>query len=196
MSLENWVAGATLVGNLALVITLVFVGLQVRLAERNQRALMQQGRADRVGAQALDVAASAELGRVFNTGMFQPEKLTREEFGRYLLIGRAIFVSAEDSFIQNRQGMLDPVAFASHITGVRRMMSMWPGLRALWRVMASQYGEDFRRDMSEIAEAASHQPAPDLFAAWQDFVRTDLKRAEAHIAPAEPASNPEPDFPA
>lgn len=178
MSLENWVAAATLLGNVTLVITLLFVGLQVRQAERNQRALMQQGRADRIGSQALDVAASNELGRVFNTGMFQPQKLTHEEFGQFLLIGRAIFVSAEDSFIQNKHGMLGAVAFGSHITGVRRMMSMWPGLRALWRVMASQYGEDFRQHMTEIAEAASHQPAPDLFAAWQELVQTDLALVE------------------
>jgi hypothetical protein len=173
MSIENWVAAATLLGNFTLVITLLFVGLQVRQAERNQRALMQQGRADRIGFQALDVAANGELGRVFNTGMFQPQKLSREEFGQFLLIGRAIFVSAEDSFLQNKQGMLDAIAYDSHVTGVRRMMSMWPGLRALWSVMASHYGEDFRRDMTLIAEAASHQPAPDLFAAWQELVRID-----------------------
>ncbi len=178
MSLEHWVAAATLLGNVTLVVTLLFVGLQVRQAERNQRALMQQGRADRIGFQALDVAANGELGRVFDRGMFQPQNLTREEFGQFLLIGRAIFVSAEDSFLQNEQGMLGAVAFDSHITGVRRMMSMWPGLRALWRVMASQYGEDFRRHMTEITEAASHQPAPDLFAAWQELVRTDLGRIE------------------
>ena len=181
MSLEHWVAAATLLGNVTLVITLLFVGLQVRQAERNQRALMQQGRADRIGFQALDVATNSELGRVFDTGMFQPHKLTREEFGQFLLIGRAIFVSAEDSFLQNEQGMLGAVAFGSHITGVRRMMSMWPGLRALWRVMASQYGEDFRRHMTEITEAASHQPAPDLFAAWRELVRTDLAHTEPQL---------------
>src|SRR5262245_24048532 len=101
MNLANWVAVATLLGNVTLVITLVFVGLQVRQAERNQRAHMQQGRADRVGQQAMQVASDGELARVFNTGMFEPQKLTREEFGQFLLVGRAIFVSAEDSFLQN-----------------------------------------------------------------------------------------------
>jgi hypothetical protein len=173
MNLTDWVAVATLLGNVTLVITLLFVGLQVRQAERNQRALMQQGRADRIGSQALEVAASSDLGRVFNTGMFQPQNLTREEFGQFLLIGRAIFISAEDSFLQNKQGMLDAGAFDSHITGVRRMMSMWPGLRALWRVMAAQYAEDFRRHMTDVADAAARLPAPDLYAAWQEFARAE-----------------------
>src|SRR5262249_45229726 len=174
MGLADWVAVATLLGNVTLVVTLLFVGLQIRQAERNQRALMQQSRADRVALQAMDVAKSSEFARVFNTGMFQPQTLTREEFGQFLLVGRAIFVSAEDSFLQNKRGMLDAAAFDSHITGVRRMMSMWPGIRALWRIMALQYAEDFRQHMTEIVDAAVHQPAPDLFAVWQDQVRKDL----------------------
>ena len=44
--------------------------------------------------------------------------------------------------------------------------------------MASQYGDDFRLHMTEIAEAASHLPAPDLYAEWQELVRTDLERVE------------------
>ena len=72
MSLETLVAVATLVGNITLVITLLFLGLQVRQAERNQRALMQQGRADRIGQQAIEVASDRELAHVFNKGMFEP----------------------------------------------------------------------------------------------------------------------------
>ena len=174
MDLDIWVAVATLVGNVTLVLTLLFVGLQVRQAERNQRALMQQGRADRIGQQAIDVAADRGLARVFTTGMFEPEKLTRKEFEQYLLIGRAIFVSAEDSFLQHKEGMLDATAFRSQTTGQRRMMAMWPGARALWRVMATQYGDEFRQHMDEVVQAAEHQPAPDLYAAWQTQVHTEL----------------------
>jgi len=177
MNLENWAAVATVLGNFTLVITLLFIGFQIRQAERNQRALMQQGRADRIGQQSME-AASGELAHVFNTGMFQPQTLTREEFGQFLLIGRAIFVSAEDSYLQHKEGMLDAAAFHSQVTGQRRMMSMWPGARALWRVVASQYGEPFRQHMNEIVDAATHQPAPDLFAAWQDVVRADIEPAE------------------
>jgi hypothetical protein len=178
ISLEHWVAVATLVGNVTLVITLLFVGLQVRQAERNQRALMQQGRADRIGQQSIQVAASRELAHVFNTGMFEPQKLTREEFAQYLLIGRALFVSAEDSFLQHKEGMLDATAFHSQTTGLRRMMIIWPGARALWRIMATQYGEDFRHHMDEIVRAAAQQPAPDLFTAWQVQVRSEIVAPE------------------
>lgn len=179
MSLETLVAVATLVGNITLVITLLFVGLQVRQAERNQRALMQQGRADRIGQQAIEVASDRELAHVFSKGMFEPDKLTREEFERYLLIGRAIFVSAEDSFLQHKEGMLDATAFQSQITGQRQMMAMWPGARAFWRVMATQYGDAFRQHMDEIVRVAAQQPAPDLYAAWQAQVRNEIGSAQS-----------------
>lgn len=185
MGLDTWVAMATLAGNATLVITLLFVGLQVRQAERNQRALMQQGRADRIGQQSIEVASSRELAHVFNTGMFEPQKLTREEFAQYLLLGRAIFVSAEDSFLQHKEGMLDATAWHSQTTGQRRMMTMWPGARALWRVLATQYGEEFRQHMDEVVQAAARQPAPDLFTEWQALVQSEIGTAP----PAHGAAN-------
>jgi hypothetical protein len=106
--------------------------------------------------------------------MFRPQELTREQFERYLLIARGIFISNEDSLLQHKAGMLDEAAHATQTAGLRRMLTMWPGLRALWRLMSAQYGADFRRHMDEIVMETRHQSAPDLFADWQALVREEL----------------------
>ena len=183
MSLDQWVAVGTLAGNFALVVTLIFVGLQVRQAERNQRAIMQQGRADRISAQTFEVAAHPELARIFNKGMFEPQKLTCEEFDVFLLIGRGLFVSAEDSFLQHKAGMLNKAAHNTQIAGMRRMMAMWPGGRALWPVMSAQYGDDFCKHMDEMVKEAEHKPAPDLFAEWQKLVKADIGAPASQAPP-------------
>src|SRR5262249_21368834 len=144
MSLADIASIATIVSGIAVPITLIFLAVQVRQGEKNQRAQMQQGRADRIGSQALDVASDAELAHVFNVGMFAPEKLTREQFERFLLIGRALFISNEDSFLQFKAGMLDRTSYETQIAGLRRMVTIWPGVRALWRLMSAQHGDAYR----------------------------------------------------
>lgn len=177
MSLSNWASIAGIISSVAVAITLIFLALQVRQAEKNQRAMMQQGRADRVSGQALLVASSAALSALFNKAMQQPEDLTREELDQFLILTRSLFLSGEDSFLQHKAGLLDKAAYRSHVAGTRYMLSAWPGLRTAWRLMSPQYGDDFRRFMDEIIEKAPSGPAPDRMVEWTAILQAEKSRA-------------------
>jgi hypothetical protein len=68
MTLEQIFYLSQSVASVAVVGSLIYLGLQVRSAERSQRAIMQQGRADRASIAALAIA-SPELARVFQRGV-------------------------------------------------------------------------------------------------------------------------------
>ena len=53
------------------------------------------------------------------------------------------------------------------------MLSAWPGLRAGWRLMSAQYGDDFRRFMDEIIEKAPSGPSPDRMAEWTAILQAE-----------------------
>src|SRR5579863_7507631 len=77
MSLEQIFYLSQSVASVAVIGTLIYLGLQVRAAERSQRAIMQQGRADRAANGALALA-DAELARVFRKAAAGDSGLTRE----------------------------------------------------------------------------------------------------------------------
>lgn len=56
MSLEQVFYLSQSIASIAVVGSLIYLGLQVRGADRSQRAVMQQGRADRASKAALTVA--------------------------------------------------------------------------------------------------------------------------------------------
>jgi hypothetical protein len=56
MTFSDPASVGSFVSALAVLISLIYLALQVRQAERNQRALMQQGRADRVSGYCLKMA--------------------------------------------------------------------------------------------------------------------------------------------
>ena len=118
MTLEQVFYLSQSIASVAVVGSLIYLGLQLRSAERNQRAIMQQGRADRASNGALAIA-SPELARVFQKGTAGDPTLTREEFTQWMMMCRAMFLSGEDSFLQHKAGQLDRSAFDSYVPGVR-----------------------------------------------------------------------------
>jgi len=171
MTLSDLASIGNLVSGIAVLISLVYLSLQVRQTERSQRALMQQGRANRVTDTTLRLA-EAEMSSVWCRARRGDENLTSEELNQYMLMCRAGFLSGEDSFLQHLSGQLDSTAFKSFVAGARSYFTS-PGLRAAWRLSANQYGEEYVRFMDGIMKESTVQPEADLRATWLEAMRAD-----------------------
>jgi hypothetical protein len=156
MTLSDIATVASIVSSVALTISLVYVALQVRQAEKNQRGLMQQGRANRLTADLMQLA-EPQLASIWIKGLQAPETLEGEELERYLLLCRAAFISGEDSFLQHRAGLLDESAFRSYTAGARGQLSGSSGLRAAWAVLSHQFGPEYVAYIGEQLEHAKLQ---------------------------------------
>ena len=113
----------------------------MRQAEKNQRGLTQQGRANRLTSLLMQLSEPQNAG-VWIKGMHAPETLSGEEMERYLLMCRSGFTSMEDSFLQHRAGLLEENAFKSMTAGVRGQLGS-RGMRAAWVLLSAQFGPDF-----------------------------------------------------
>jgi hypothetical protein len=171
MTLEEIFYVSQSIASVAVVGSLIYLGLQVRGADRSQRSIMQHGRADRASKASLTVA-TAELARVWEKGLAGDPTLSREELAQWLLICRSAFLSGEDSFLQYRDGTLDHVAFDSYRAGVRAFMSR-PGFRAAWKLSAEQYGKDFRQFVEDQIAAAPLTANVDTYALWQNALQAE-----------------------
>jgi len=172
MTLSDAAALASIVSSAAVAASLVYVALQVRQAEKNQRALMQQGRADRAWEGAFRTADPAVSG-LFSKGMRRPEELSTDELDRFLSICRAAFLSGEDSFLQRKSGLLDRTAYDSFIAGLKGYVSAAPGLRAAWRLTSNQFGPEYAAFMDQIVESTPRTAQTDLLARWKDIVLSE-----------------------
>ena len=156
---------AGIVSSAALTISLIYVALQVRQAEKNQRGLMQQGRANRLDALLLNMA-EPQLATVWLKGSQTPADFSALELEQFLLICRAVFLSAEDSFLQHKAGLLDDAAFRSFSLGARGQLMGSLGARAAWRLLAHQFGPEFVAFMEEQLAHAAALEAPNHNEQW------------------------------
>ena len=106
MSLSDLASIGSLVSGLAVVFSLLFLGLQVRQANRNQRSLMQQGRSAR-NVDLLMRVTDPKLSEILVRDCQGDETVTDAEYFAMYGYAAAVFWSYEDCFLQFRYGMLD-----------------------------------------------------------------------------------------
>jgi hypothetical protein len=157
MTLADLSSIATVISGLAVLVSLVYLGLQTRQNVRHSQALIQQGRAQRIADTALRLAelrAADGLNKCFDGAA----DVSAQDLARFLYLCRAIFISAENSYFQNLQGLLDTDSFKSFESSVRGGMGA-PGVAAGWRMTAHMYEPKFRAFMEGLMGDLKPTPA-------------------------------------
>jgi hypothetical protein len=179
MSLSDLASLGSFISGIAVLASLVFLYFQVRQVnaqvlqtERNQRALMQQGRAERVADHAMRMAEPA-LGAIYWKGVRRPEDLTLAEIDLFTSVCRATFLSAEDSVLQHEAGLLDDAAYRSFAAGWGFVVSRGPGIRAAWRMTSQLYDSEFSILMEGLLKEASFFPSDEeRLGRWKAVVQS------------------------
>jgi len=150
MDLSELAALGSFVSGVAVVISLAFVGLQMRQANRNQRSLMQQGRSTRHVDLLLrlgDPLISDVMTRLQTKGV---DEISDAEMLTIYSYGAAIFWSYEDSFLQHRNGMLDDASWSSDVLALKRLVAT-PLYGSVWRLVRDGIGGDYQAFVDDLA---------------------------------------------
>src|SRR5690242_20183129 len=129
MSLSDLASLGSFVSGLAVVVTLAFLLVQTRQSNRNQRALMQQGRA----VSQVDLLlrnSEPQFARVNLRGRAGDLTLSDEEIQTFIYLSLANWRSFEDGFLQHRTGTLDTQSFQSDTAIIRWILAV-PSQRAV-----------------------------------------------------------------
>ena len=171
MTLEHVFFLSQTIAAVAVVVSIVYLAREVRQSERVQRAIMQQGRADRVSKTSLTMA-HPDLARIWQKALSAQPDMTPAEFVQWSLLCRAAFLSGEDSVLQHKAGTLDEGSFRSYQAGAKAFMA-FPAFRAMWQVSRTQYGPDFQEFADRLMATVHHVPPPDLYMMWQDRLKAE-----------------------
>jgi hypothetical protein len=142
MSLSDLASLGSFVSGLAVIVTLVFLLIQMRQIDRNQRSSMQLGRAVRHNDLVLR-QTDPEIARVFVKAVSDPESLNDVETQMFCAFIFADFQNWEDTFIQHRAGLIDAEGLESDEARLRVMLRN-PAYRAMWQIVAQTFGHRFR----------------------------------------------------
>ncbi|HUO89216.1 MAG TPA: hypothetical protein VMU08_08575 [Rhizomicrobium sp.] len=165
-SLSSAISGVAVVASLAFLYFQVRqVGEQVKLAEKNQQAAIRQGRTNRIVEMML-AQMEPSITEALMKAARGDEDLTPVQLAQY----QASFVASinhfEDSFYQHEEGLLNDVAFATVVGGIRAAVRS-PGYRAGWASVGMLREGAFPEFMNRMIAETPLAPPGDALEDWK-----------------------------
>jgi hypothetical protein len=176
MSLSDLASVGSLVSGLAVLISLLYLALQVRQTERNQQISIRHSRVSRIVELQVALADPA-MSAAWQHGSTNPHELTQIELNQFVSLCRAFFFHFEDSFYQREEGLLNDDAFETVVAGAR-LLARSPGLRVAWKVSRPNFGGRFLDFMDQVVAGSAAEPAGELSVeAWKTAFASEASRA-------------------
>ncbi|MEO7326029.1 MAG: hypothetical protein ABIW82_14490 [Dokdonella sp.] len=176
MTLATLVNIGSLLGSVAVLLSLVYLNRQLRQGELNQRSKMDRGRSQQVG-EWLQAIAQPETAALILRGHAGDPTLTPVECHRYLWNMYPLFLHFEDSYFQHREGMLGDDQYAS-ILGHLKSQSSTPGFRALWLHIHDRFPPEFARFVDRVMRETPVTGAE--IASWTSEWKTNAAAQAPH----------------
>jgi hypothetical protein len=165
------------VSAIAVLVSVLLLRIQVRQSVKNQRALIQQGRAGRSAEIAMRLMSS-DFAEAYHRCMNGETDVTDIQLVQFNGYCRAVFLGAEDSYLQHREALLDEMAFLSFTRSLRALFSA-PGLRAMWAIAREGHEAEFVAFMDSIAKETTNRSCLNRIAQWKRAIEleVDLQKA-------------------
>ena len=168
MTLTDLASLGSFISGVAVVVSFVFLSLQIRQTNKNQRALMQQGRSARNLETVLRQAEPHMIENVVRgrAGDLSMDTLQIEAFLRASL---AMFMNWEDSFLQHQAGTIDPSGIPSEIEGMRVLLA-YPGYRVAWKMLRYQFDGGYQKQIDDIVRTTTLVQPRNAADAWRSLL--------------------------
>jgi hypothetical protein len=156
MSLSDLASLGSFVSGFAVLISLIYLALQVRQTERNQQISIRHSRVSRTVELHLALA-DPSVADAWLHGTGRPQEITQTEVSQFIHLCRAHFFHFEDSFYQREGGLLNDEAFETVVAGAR-LLARSPGVRAAWRIARPNFGGRFLGFMDGWSQSPPSSP--------------------------------------
>jgi hypothetical protein len=156
VNVQELAAVADIVGALALVITLIYLAIQLR---QNTKEIEENTKAVRAAAlhaslsYALDtrlsVSTSGDVASIYARGMENPESLDEIEIIRFRLLMASIVDTFLNMYSQTKMSGFSPETWEAQANSARRVLASNGG-RWFWSAYGSEYNESFRKEIDVL----------------------------------------------
>lgn len=181
MTLSDLASIGTFISAVAVVISLVYLGSQIRQARIHQQAAIRSERASRLLAMNL-TAQEPSIAVAISKGLAGSTDISGTQYAQFAHFCRASYLNAEETYFQHKLGLISDEAFASFVASVQGWAGRAPGMRAGWKQFRGVFVREFAEWMDQTIAQAQISPPIDGFAQWRALV--DAEGEQAHVAMA------------
>jgi hypothetical protein len=151
------------VSAIAVVVTLVYLALQIRHSERTTRAQLSQSFSSDINAVNLMIASDPSWFELFRKASESLDALTPDERGRYGFLELSVCRTIEPLYLHYLRGLVDDDVWATQRESLVRMATT-PGWRQWWQTQPFPFTPTFRALVDSIVREQSAVSGEDRIA--------------------------------
>ncbi len=155
MNLENLGNIGEFVGAIAVVISLLYLAVQIRHSGRVSQFEAHRNLSESIASVLGEIAANEELYRIWKVVTESPDEASHDDRERFGMLCHRFFTVFSDA---HRFSETDRHLAVRYQTFITRFMSM-PAVRGWWSRQGSMYSEPFKSLADEIAREADEAAA-------------------------------------
>lgn len=174
MTLSDWASIGSLVSGIAVPISLVYLSLQVRQAERIQRSSIRDSRATRI----VDIfmgATEALLADAISKCNRGDADVSETQIRQFLAYSTARLIHAEEAFNQHKEGPLSKSAF-EQLGRALRIQFSFPGSRAIYFRVRASFANEFVVYADNLAASTPIGFAGDIPSSFKSDVAAEIAK--------------------
>jgi len=158
MLLSDLAAIGSFISSIAVLVSLIYLGLQVRQSALGQRATAHQG-VQEFMRQHQRTLMDNELASIFSRGLGADAGMTEVELMQFHAMVRDWLSFHNECFWLNARRVLDEDGLKTADNGLRVLLR-YPGFRAAWRLSRFSFDKAYRALIDAEAQAALSQAMP------------------------------------
>jgi hypothetical protein len=171
MTLLEWGALGELIGGIAIIGSLVYVGIQIRQNTRTVRGSTLHKVTDFWGALFLRLA-EPEVARGYAEGMAGQPDIRPAHFTQFFFICRAMFLGFENQYYQFRQGILDHATYLGYERSIQTQLLAFPGFRVWWQQSRAVFSPAFIAHVDSMIERTPEADPGALLSEWSRIAQS------------------------
>jgi len=162
MNLTDLANVGQIVGGISVVLSLFYVGYQIRQNTSAVRSSAAQTIHEHFAKWYQMVAADGDLARILASGLRDYSSLKEEERVRFISAFMAFLSYSQNAFLKWRQGSLEPQLWLGWEQVMLNLFGA-PGGKSLWHERAYMFGAKFRHYVeTDLMERTPHSDAKPL----------------------------------
>ncbi len=138
-----------IVGVVAIVISLIFVGIQFTENTKATKSATATSTVATISSWYIEMGNNQQSSSLFWNFMADPESLTSEERFQVIINLHGLFLTFQNSYYLSQQGTLDSHIQAS-ITKAAVGVKDQPGFRLFWKLRRELFFPEFQKHIDEI----------------------------------------------
>jgi len=147
--LSDWANVAEIIGSAAIVVSLIYVGIQVNDSTREVRSANANNITAALSDWYINVGINPQASETFLNGMAHPDSLSPGQTAQFIFLAHSLMLEYQAAYYLAEQGTLDVglrQAITNNISGTRAL----PGMQLYWTQRRSVFEPGFREFVDTI----------------------------------------------